>query len=65
MPVESKSRALVIAPNGRDDLAVRERWLKNQRRNRDISDRGLVAVWLVLGALATWLFIAGFAGLGH
>ena len=56
--------ARVGAPSGLDDLAVRERWLK-QRRGSGVSSRGLIAVWLAAGALVCWLFVAAFAGLGH
>ena len=54
----------VGAPSGLDDLAVRERWLK-QRRNSGMGSRGLIALWLAAGALVCWLFVAAFAGLGH
>jgi len=54
------------APSGLDDLAVRERWLR-QRRSRVFAARrsGLIALWVVIAAVVCWLFIAGFAGLGH
>jgi hypothetical protein len=49
-----------------DDLAVRERWLR-QRRAHDFASRrsGLIALWVTMAAVVAWLFIAGFAGLGH
>lgn len=51
------------APSGLDDLAVRERWLR-QRRSQDFAGRrsGLIALWVVVAAVVAWLFIAGFAG---
>ena len=54
------------SPSGLDDLAVRERWLK-QRRGQGFAERrsGLIAVWVAVAALLSWLFVAGFAGLGH
>jgi len=54
------------APSGLYDLAVRERWLR-QMRSRDFAARrsGLIALWVVIAAVVCWLFIAGFAGLGH
>ena len=54
------------APSGLDDLQVRQRWLK-RRRNRDLLERrsSLIAVWVGVAALVSWLFIAGVAGLGH
>ena len=53
-------------PSGLDDLAVRERWLR-RRRARDFAARrsGLIALWVAVAAVVSWLFIAGFAGLGH
>jgi hypothetical protein len=53
-------------PSGLDDLAVRERWLK-RRRARDFAARrsGLIALWVAIAAVVFWLFVAGFAGLGH
>ena len=65
MPVETTSRPIAVAPNGGDDLAVRERWLKSRHRSRDLGHRGLSAFWVGLAALASWLFVAAFAGLGH
>lgn len=55
----------MVPPTGQDSLAARERYLRQQRRSRRLGDRGLAAVWVTLGALVSWLFIAGFAGLGH
>jgi hypothetical protein len=53
-------------PNGADALEVRERWLK-RRRARDLAERrsGLIALWVAVVALVSWLFIAGFAGFAH
>jgi hypothetical protein len=54
------------SPSGLDDLEVRERWLKRQRARSLVERRsGLIAVWVAIAALVSWLFIAGFAGLGH
>ena len=54
------------APSGLDDLAVREHWLR-QRRAHDFASRrsGLIALWVTVATVVAWLFIAGFAGLGH
>ena len=59
-------RPTAPAPSGLDDLAVRERWLR-QRRARDFAARrsGLIALWVAIAAVVCWLFVAGFAGLGH
>ena len=50
-------------PSGSDTLVVRERYLRQQRRRS--FDRGWIPLWVTLGALIGWLFIASFAGLGH
>ncbi|MGA8014834.1 MAG: hypothetical protein WCB85_02825 [Candidatus Dormiibacterota bacterium] len=51
------------APSGLDDLEVRERWLKRQRARAFAGRRsGLIAIWVAVAALVSWLFIAGFAG---
>jgi hypothetical protein len=49
-------------PNGADALAVRRRYLRHRRR---ITDRGWIALWVTVSAVVGWLFIVGFAGLGH
>lgn len=54
----------MIQPDGRASLDVRERYLRRRSRRRfAFGDRGMVALWLGLGTLVAWLFIAGFAGL--
>lgn len=53
----------VLAPSGSDELAVRERWLRSRRSK--VLDRGLIALWVTGAAVVGWLFVAGFAGLGH
>ena len=50
-------------PSGADALVVRQRYLRQQRRR--LADRGWNPLWVTLGALIGWLFIATFAGLGH
>jgi len=50
-------------PSGADTLVVRQRYLRQRRRT--FSDRGWIPLWVTLGALIGWLFIATFAGLGH
>jgi hypothetical protein len=49
------------APTGEDTLAVRERYLRRRRAG----NRGWITVWVTIGALLGWLFIAGFSLLGH
>ena len=58
--------AAADAPSGLDALAARQRWLK-RRRPHDFAERrsGLIAIWVAVAALVSWLFIAGVAGLGH
>jgi len=52
-------------PSGADELAVRERWLKQRRAGGAVMSRGLIAFWIGAGALVSWLFVAAFAGFGH
>jgi hypothetical protein len=49
-------------PNGADALAIRRRYLRQRRR---VGDRGWIMLWVTIGAVIGWLFIVGFAGLGH
>jgi hypothetical protein len=51
-------------PSGRDSLQIREAYFR-ARRARHLMDRGMTAVWVLVGAVVSWLFIAGFTGLGH
>jgi len=54
------------APSGLDDLAARRRWLRRRRAlDRPARRTGWIAMWVAGGALVSWLFVAGFAGLGH
>ncbi len=53
----------VKPPSGADALVVRQRYFRQQRRR--FSDRGWIPLWVTLGALVGWLFIATFAGIGH
>jgi hypothetical protein len=56
---------MMIQPDGRDSLAVRQRYLRRRRRAERLGDRGTVVLWIGLGTVAAWLSIVGFAGLGH
>ena len=49
-------------PSGTSDLAVRRRYLRQRRR---LDTRAWATFWVSLAAIMGWLFIAGFAGLGH
>jgi len=60
----TRKRLPTAGPSGRDSLDVRERFLKS-RRTRQVGDRSLVAMWITVGAVFCWIFVAGFAGLGH
>lgn len=61
--IASNSRSLPIRPSGQASLDDRQRYLRRQRRR--LGDRGWLAAWVAAGALVSWLFIAGFAGMGH
>ena len=50
-------------PSGADALVVRQRYLRQRRRA--FADRGWIPLWVTLGAIIGWLFIATFAGLAH
>ena len=54
-------RRTIVVPTGTDTLAVRERYFRRRRG----AHRGWIPLWVTLGALLGWLFIAGFSLLGH
>jgi len=61
--VEPRLRRRAAAlPTGSDELAVRRRYLRQRRR---LAVRAWATVWVAAAAVMGWLFIAGFAGLGH
>ena len=51
-------------PSGLDSVQVREAYLR-ACRSRGFGDWARTAVWVTLGAILSWLFIAGFSGLLH
>jgi hypothetical protein len=51
-------------PSGLDSLQVREAYFR-ERRSCHFGDWALSAGWVTLGAIVSWLFIAGFSGLLH
>jgi hypothetical protein len=59
-----KPRCTAGAPSGTASLRVREQYLR-RRSHRRLGDRGLIALWVAIGALVSWLFVLGFATLGH
>lgn len=60
-----KPRLVHAVPSGGDSLRVRERYLRRRSQRRRLSDRRLAALWVMVGALLSWLFVVGFTGLGH
>lgn len=62
MTAERRSRRPLGHPNGSAELAVRQRYLRQRRR---LDTRAWATFWVSLAAVMGWLFIAGFAGLGH
>jgi hypothetical protein len=52
-------------PSGSASLHVRKRYLQRRSQRRRLSQRGLTALWLLAGAVVSWLFVVGFAALGH
>ena len=61
MAMEPRVRR-ALAPTGSDGLALRRRYLRQRRR---LDARGWTTMWVTVAAVMGWLFIAGFAGLGH
>ena len=57
-------RRPTMAPSGRDSLQVRLAYLQ-ERRSTHISDLRLTPVWVILGAIVSWMFFAGLTGLVH
>jgi hypothetical protein len=53
-----------MAPSGRDSLQVRLAYLQ-ERRSTHIGDLRLTPVWVILGAIVSWMFFAGLTGLVH
>lgn len=53
------------APRGDASLHVREQYLRRRSQRRRLGDRGMTALWMALAALISWLFVVGFATLGH
>jgi hypothetical protein len=60
-----KPQAPPGAPSGQASLRVRQRYLRRRSARRRLGERGLTALWLGVGAILSWLFIFGFAALGH
>jgi hypothetical protein len=60
-----KPRSITAVPSGGDPLRVRERYLRRRSQRRRLGDRGLTALWVAVGAVVSWLFVVGFAALGH
>jgi hypothetical protein len=56
-------RSELDPPSGAEALVVRRRYLRQRRRQ--LSDRGWIPLWVTLGAVIGWLFIAMVAGLAH
>ena len=50
-------------PSGIDSLRVRERYLHRRSQRRRLGDRGLMAIWVGVGASVSWLFVMGFTAL--
>jgi hypothetical protein len=52
----------ISLPSGQDTVQVRREYFRNRRRR--VSDLRF-AVWAIPFALISWLYIAGFTGLGN
>jgi hypothetical protein len=53
-----------MAPSGQDSLQVRQAYFQ-ERRSTHIGDLRLTPFWVILGAIVSWMFIAGFTGFVH
>jgi hypothetical protein len=60
-----KSHIASSPPSGQASLRVRERYLRRRSARRRLGERGLTALWVGVGAVVSWLFVVGFATLGH
>ncbi len=60
-----KPQASSEAPSGQASLRVRERYLRRRSARRRLGERGVTALWVGVGAVISWLFVVGFATLGH
>ena len=58
------TRRATTAPSGQDSLEVRQAYLQ-ERRSTHIGDLRLPPVWVILGAIVSWMFFAGLTGLIH
>ena len=52
-------RRVMAPPSGEDTLQVRQTYLR-KHRSRHVGTWQRTAVWVVLGATASWLCLAGF-----
>ena len=59
-----KPRAAAAIPSGNDSLRVRERYLRRRSQRRSLGDRAAIALWVLVAALVSWLFVVGFSILG-
>jgi hypothetical protein len=57
-------RRMTSPPSGDDSLQVRRAYFRGHR-SRPFGVWSLTTFSVTLGAVVSWLFIAGFAGLGH
>jgi hypothetical protein len=55
---------MTVPTSGQDSLQVRRAYFR-EHRSRHVGDWGLSAVWVFLGAIVSWVFVAGFTGPAH
>jgi len=58
------TRRPTAAPSGKDSLQVRQAYLQ-ERRSTHLGDLRFTPVWVILGAIVSWMFVAGLTGLLH
>jgi hypothetical protein len=53
-----------MAPSDKDSLQARQAYLQ-ERRSTHLGDLRFTPVWVILGAIVSWMFFAGLTGLLH
>jgi hypothetical protein len=65
-PSPSMGDLPAVLPAPTESLASRREYLRSRRRQASrLGDRGAIFLWVALGTLIAWLFVAGVAGLAH
>ena len=60
-----KPQPLASPPSGQSSLRARQRYLRRRSSRRRLGERAVTFLWVGVGAMLSWLFVVGFATLGH